>query len=91
MSMPRDIQSGVPQNFVLSPTVYSIYIYIYIDTPRTPSVYLGLYADNTFIYATDRKEGYVLIKLQRGLSAAETWLALRNKNQWTYDSRHLLF
>jgi hypothetical protein len=26
-----------------------------------------------YIYATDRKEGYVLRKLQRGLSAIETW------------------
>jgi hypothetical protein len=50
------------------------YIYIYInDTPQTPGVYLGLFADDTCIYATDRKESYVLRKLQRGLSAIETW------------------
>jgi hypothetical protein len=30
-------------------------------------------ADDTCIYATDRKEGYVLRKLQRGLSAIGTW------------------
>ena len=29
-------------------------------------------SDDTCIYATDRKEGYVLRKLQRGLSATET-------------------
>jgi hypothetical protein len=43
------------------------------DTPQTPGVYLGLFADDTCIYATDSKEGYVLRKLQRGLSALETW------------------
>jgi hypothetical protein len=39
----------------------------------TPGVYLGLFADDTHIYATDRKESYVLRKLQRGLSAIEMW------------------
>jgi hypothetical protein len=47
-------------------------VYIY-DTPQTPDVYLGLFADETCIYATDCKESYVLRKLQRGLSAIETW------------------
>jgi hypothetical protein len=41
--------------------------------PKTPGAYLGLFADDTCIYATDRKEGYVLRKLQRGLSATEAW------------------
>jgi hypothetical protein len=70
MSTPRDIQAGVPQGSVMSPTLYSLYIN---DTPQTPGVYLGLFGDDTCIYATDHKEGYVLRKLQRGLSAIETW------------------
>jgi hypothetical protein len=41
--------------------------------PKTSGVNLGLCADDTYIYTTDRKEGYVLRKLQRGLSAIETW------------------
>jgi hypothetical protein len=36
-------------------------------------VYLGFFADDTCIYATDRKEGYALRKLQRGLTGIETW------------------
>jgi hypothetical protein len=43
------------------------------DTLQTPDVYLGLFADDTCIYATDRKEDYVLRKLQRGLRTIETW------------------
>jgi hypothetical protein len=38
----------------------------------TPGVYLGLFVDDTWIYATDRKDSYVLRKLQRSLSAIET-------------------
>jgi hypothetical protein len=53
----------------------SVYIYIY-DTLQGPGVSSpGLFADDTCIlmYATYRKEGYVLRNLQRGLSAIETW------------------
>jgi hypothetical protein len=54
---PRDIQAGVPQGSVLSPTSYRLYIN---NTSQTPGVYLGLFADDTCIYATDRKEDYIL-------------------------------
>jgi hypothetical protein len=64
------MQAGVPQGSVLSPTLYNIYI---SDTPQTPGVNLALFADDTCLYATERKEGYVLRKLQRGLDAIETW------------------
>jgi hypothetical protein len=43
MSTPREIQAGVLQGSVLSPTLYSMYIN---DTPQTPSVYLALFADD---------------------------------------------
>jgi hypothetical protein len=36
-------------------------------------VYSSLFADDTCIYATDRKEVYVFRELQRGLSAIMTW------------------
>jgi hypothetical protein len=60
LSTPRDIQAGMPQASVLSPTLYSLYIN---DTLQTPGVYLGLFADHTCIYATNRKGSYVLRKL----------------------------
>jgi hypothetical protein len=69
VSTPRDMQAGVPQGSVLSTTLYSLYIN---DMHQTPGVYLGLFADDTCIYATDHEECYVFRKLQRGLSAIET-------------------
>jgi hypothetical protein len=56
--------SRVPQGSLLSPILYNLYIN---DTPQTPGVNLSLFADNTCLYATDRKEGYVLRKIRRGL------------------------
>jgi hypothetical protein len=57
MSTPRYMQAGVPQSSVLSPTLYNLYIN---DTPQTPGVNLALFGDDACLYATDRKEGYVL-------------------------------
>jgi hypothetical protein len=49
-------------------------VYIYInDTPQTPGVYPDFFVDDTCIYATDCKEGFIPIKLQRGLSTIDTW------------------
>jgi hypothetical protein len=43
------------------------------DTPQTPSVTLALFLDDTCLYATDRKEGYVLRKIQCGLDSMAAW------------------
>jgi hypothetical protein len=42
--------------------------------------YLALFADDTCLYATERKEAYVLRKLQRSLNAIETWCEHWNIN-----------
>jgi hypothetical protein len=70
LSMPMKMQALVPQGSFLSPTLCSTYIN---DTPKTPGVHIALFADDTCLYATDRKDGFVLRKLQRGLSSMETW------------------
>jgi hypothetical protein len=70
ISTPRKMQAGVTQGSVLSPTLYCMYIN---DAPQTPGIYLAPFADDTCLYARDRKEGSVVRKLQRGLSSMETW------------------
>jgi hypothetical protein len=43
------------------------------DAPQTRGDHLALFADDTCLYATDRKEGFIIRKLQRGLSLMEAW------------------
>jgi hypothetical protein len=87
LSTPREKQAGVP-----TPTLYSLYIN---DTPKTPGVHLAFFADDTCIYATDRKDSYVQRKLQRGPSAMEAWCERSNiksneeKSRASYFSRRL--
>jgi hypothetical protein len=52
MSTPRDVQAGVPQGIILPPTLYSLYIN---ETPKGTGAYLALFADDTCIYATNKK------------------------------------
>jgi hypothetical protein len=73
MSTPRSMQAGVPQGSILSPTLYNFYNLYINDTPQTPGVNLALFADDSCLYATDRKEGYVLRKIQRGLDSMAAW------------------
>jgi hypothetical protein len=63
------MQAGVPQGSVLSLTLNNFYIN---DTPQTLGLNFALFADNC-LYATDRKEGYVLRKIQRGLNCMSAW------------------
>jgi hypothetical protein len=64
------MRAGVPKGSVLYPILYNMYIN---DAPQTHSVYLALFSDDTCLYATDRKESFIVRKLQRGLSSMETW------------------
>jgi retron-type reverse transcriptase len=68
ISTHSEIEAGVPQGFVLAPTIYNLYIN---DISQTPGFQLAFFADDTYIYATERKEGYVLRKLQLCLTAME--------------------
>jgi hypothetical protein len=63
--------SGVPQSSVLSPTLFNLYIND--APPQTHCVHLDLFAEDTCLYATDRKDGFIVRKLQRGLSSLGTW------------------
>jgi hypothetical protein len=57
------------------------------DTLQATGVLLAPFADDTCLYATERKEGYVLRKLQRGLNSVEEWSkrkTLRSMNDVKY-------
>jgi hypothetical protein len=43
------------------------------DTPQTTGMNLALFADDTWLYATDRKERYVLRMIQRRLDSMVAW------------------
>jgi hypothetical protein len=41
--------------------------------PQIIGVHLALFADDTCLYTTDRKEGYIARKFQRGLNSMAAW------------------
>jgi hypothetical protein len=67
--LQKYVKAWVPQVSVLSTTLYSMYINY---TPKTLRVYLALFSDDTFMYATGHEDGYVLKTLQRGLNLIQT-------------------
>jgi hypothetical protein len=70
MSTPRIMQAGVPQGSVLSYKMSNMYIN---DTPQTTGVCLALFAEGTCLYATERKEGYIIRIIQRDLNSVGEW------------------
>jgi hypothetical protein len=64
------MEAGVPQGSVLSSTLYNMYIN---DTSQTIGVHLALFANDTYLYATDPKKGYIVRKFQRGLNSMAAW------------------
>jgi hypothetical protein len=78
ISTPRVMKAGMPQGSVLSPTLFNMYIN---DAPQTHGVHLTLFADDTCLYVTDRKECLLLenssavsAQRRRGVSAGITKL-----------------
>jgi hypothetical protein len=69
-STPRVIAAGVPQDSALAPVLYSLYIN---DTPIAPGTHLALFADDTYIYVTEKHNHRVLCKFQCSLTAGKLW------------------
>jgi hypothetical protein len=70
MATPREMQAGVPQGSLLSPTLFNMYIN---DAPQTHGVHLALFANDTCLYVINHKESFIVRKLQCGLSSMEAW------------------
>jgi hypothetical protein len=77
MSTPRIMQAGVPQDSLLSPALFNMYIN---DVHQKHGVHRALFADDTCLYATDRKEVFVLRKFQRGLRSMKPGVSLDYQN-----------
>jgi hypothetical protein len=73
MSTPRVMQAGVPQGSVFSPTLYNMYIN---DAPQTHGVYLALFANDTYLYVTDRKEGFVVSPINSEFILPLLWYSI---------------
>jgi hypothetical protein len=70
MSTRRHMEVGMPQGSVLSPTLYNLYIN---DAPQAIDVHLAVFTGDTSLYATQRKEGYAVRKLQPRLDSMAAW------------------
>jgi hypothetical protein len=62
----------MPQGSALSPTLLNTYVYIN-DTPQPIGGHLAIFADDICLYATERKEGYILRKFQWALNSMAEW------------------
>jgi hypothetical protein len=72
MSTPRITYAGVPQGSVVFNMFVMFNMYVN-NTPQAIGVHPALFADDTCLYVTERKESYVLRKLQRGLNSVAEW------------------
>jgi hypothetical protein len=90
MSTPMEMLAGVPQCSVMSPTLFNMFTN---DSPQSNGVHPVLFADDTCLYVTDHKEGFIVRKIQRGLRSMEAWCEHWNikinedKSQGIYFSR----
>jgi hypothetical protein len=76
ISTPRKIAAGLPQRSVLAPILYFLYIN---EAPAAPGVHLALFADDACIYPAEKHKRRVLCKLQRGLTAVNSWCERWNR------------
>lgn len=70
LSSTRPIEAGVPQGSILSPLLYALYIF---DFPRSPTTFLGIYADDTVIAARCRNSDLIHRRLEIAIDDIENY------------------
>ena len=68
LSTPREIQA-VGYKVPSCPTYCIICTWFPLPPKETPGTYVTLFVDDASIYVTNRKQGYIIRKLQRGLAS----------------------
>ena len=70
LSSPHPIRAGVPQGSVLSPLIFSLYT---SDIPKSKTVKLALFADDTAIYYSGTNTANIARNLQTQANALGKW------------------
>jgi hypothetical protein len=76
LSTQREIQAGVPQGSVLSPTLYAIFT---ADIPKPDNTKIALYADDTAILVRSWSPRIISRDLQCAVERLESWFRI-----WPY-------
>lgn len=66
----RQLEEGIPQGSVLSPTLFILYVN---DLPTIPQVTIAQFADDTALLASSRRVNAAIVRLQRQLTLTENW------------------
>jgi retron-type reverse transcriptase len=77
LSTVREIEAGVPQGSVLSPTLYAIFT---ADIPKPDETKIALYADDTAILTRSESPELISEQLQRAVESLEAWF-----RRWRID------
>jgi retron-type reverse transcriptase len=77
LSTVREIEAGVPQGSVLSPTLYAIFT---ADIPKPDETKIALYADDTAILTRSESPELISGQLRRAVESLEAWF-----RRWRID------
>lgn len=70
MSSLKQVEAGVPQGSVLSPTLYNIYTH---DIPKTNNTLLAQYADDRAVLTRSSQVRFITGRLQEAADSLESW------------------
>ncbi|GFU96931.1 probable RNA-directed DNA polymerase from transposon X-element [Trichonephila clavipes] len=71
LASPQPIRSGLPQESLSSPLLFTLYVN---DVPQTDLSHLAMFADDTTIITQNKRFSVVISNLQHYISLLELWL-----------------